>query len=209
MAPAEVNGTAPLLTEERLEALAARWREQGAPIADDLRPGLDNGALDDATVPLGLRLPTEARVLWGWHDGTESSLTSHAIGLDLLFLSLGDAVARYRQEDAAAGVAVGDGSPPEETWQATWFPVAARGDGAVMACDCSIPEGAPTPIRYVHWDKSGSGSRVPVAPSLGTVAAWWIEAIDSGAWHYSPQRMRWEADPGRLSNPTLERTGLV
>jgi cell wall assembly regulator SMI1 len=196
MASVEVDGSAPLLTEDLLEALAARWREQGAPIAGDLRPGLDDTALDAATAPLELRLPIEARVLWGWHDGTETSLTSHAIGLDLIFLSLDNAVKRYRKEVAAG-------------WQVSWFPVAVRGDGAVMACDCSTPGAAPAPIHYVHWDKSGSGSRVPVAPSLGTVATWWIEAIDSGAWHYNPQRERWVSDPGRLPDPSLERTGLV
>jgi cell wall assembly regulator SMI1 len=163
MASTEVDGTAALLTEELLEALAARWREQGAPIAGDLRPGLDDRALEIATLPLKLQLPMEARVLWGWHDGSESSLTSHAIGLDLIFLSLDDAVTRYSKENAAATLAVEDGIPPDEAWRATWFPVAGRGDGAVMACDCSVPENTPTPIRYVHWDKSGKGSRVPVA----------------------------------------------
>ena len=46
-----------------------------------------------------------------------------------------------------------DGVDPRETWLPTWFPMAARGDGAVMACDCSVAQGAPTPIRRVHWGK--------------------------------------------------------
>jgi cell wall assembly regulator SMI1 len=200
---------APLLTEGMLEKLEERWRAQGAPIVQALRPGLDSGALRAAASPLGLNLPTEAQVWWGWHDGTASTLTSHAIGRDILFLSLGAAMDRYEQERAAATAAIGEGIDSRDTWGVAWLPVAAAGDGALIACDCSVAEGAPTPIRYVHWDKVGGDSRAPVAPSLGTVVAWWIEAIDAGAWRYDPERACWEAHPERLPDPAVELTGVV
>ena len=193
-----------------LEELEARWRAQGAPIAEDLRPGVEPRAIEAATSAVGVELPTEARVWWGWHDGTRRSLTSHAIGGDLLYLTLEAAVSRYEQEQAGAAAAVeDDGVDAQETWQPTWFPVASRGDGAVMACDCDVAEGDPTPIRRVHWEKFGEQSVVPVAPSLGTVVSWWIDAIDSGAWFFDRERGFWEEDHERLGDPALARTGLV
>jgi hypothetical protein len=36
---------------------------------------------------------------------------------------------RCRREQAGAAVAIEDGVEPGETWQAIWFPLAARGDG--------------------------------------------------------------------------------
>jgi cell wall assembly regulator SMI1 len=78
------GSAAPLLTEAMLEALAARWREQGAAIADDLRPGLAEAEMQAAAEPFGLALPAEVRVWWGWHDGTASTTGTSALGLDLL-----------------------------------------------------------------------------------------------------------------------------
>jgi cell wall assembly regulator SMI1 len=192
-----------------LEELEVRWRAQGAAIAGDLRPGLEAAAIQEATAAVGVQLPVEARVWWGWHDGTSRSLTSHAIGGDLLYLTIEAAVTRYQRERAGAAAAMQDGVDPQKTWPPTWFPMAARGDGAVMACDCAVDEGAPTPIRRVHWEKYGNHSLVPVAPSLGTVVSWWIDAIDAGAWRFDKERGLWDTDSARLPDPALERTGLV
>jgi cell wall assembly regulator SMI1 len=201
--------SASLLTERMLDELKARWREQEAPILQALRPGLDPSEMQAATEPLGIRLPAEVRVWWGWHDGAKPSLTSHAIGLDWLYLTLEDALARCGEERAGAADAVEEGVSPPQTWQPGWLPLATRGDGAVMVCDCSVPEAASTPVHRVHWEKFGEGSLVPVAPSLGTVVLWWIGALDRGAWVYDRKRRRWEEHPERLADPSLSRTGLV
>lgn len=199
----------PLLTERMLEDLRARWTEQEAPISVDLQAGLSEAEISAETQRLGLTLPIEARTWWAWHNGTTRPVTSHAIGLDLVYLTLQAAVTRCQREREGATTAVEEGLDPEDAWQHVWFPLAGGGDGAVMACDCSVEDGAPTPIRYVHWDKAGSGSFIPVAPSLGTVVSWWIEAIDAGAWHFDKLQERWAADPARLPDPAMERTGLV
>jgi hypothetical protein len=81
-----------LLTEHLLEELAERWRALRAPIADSLRPGLSDAEMDALVSPLGLRLPHEARVWWGWHDGTDSDLLSHGIGNQIVPLRLAQAV---------------------------------------------------------------------------------------------------------------------
>src|SRR4051812_43288504 len=68
------------LSIELLEAVRDRWQQDGAPTADALRPGLTDAEMDDLTAPLDLRLPPEARTLWGWHDGAELGLNVRWIG---------------------------------------------------------------------------------------------------------------------------------
>jgi cell wall assembly regulator SMI1 len=201
---------APLLTEEMLEALVARWREQGAAIADDLRPGLAEAEMRAATEPFGLTLPAEARVWWGWHDGTASMTGTSALGLDLLYLPLSTALAVYQtQLRIAAQVAEGaDSLAAGDVWPRSWLPLSTKGAGMMMVCDCGVPEGAPTPIRHVDHEFFDR-SRTPVANSLGTVVTWWIDALDRGAWTYNRERRSWEELPERLANRGLASTGLV
>lgn len=189
----------PLLTEELLEALAERWRVLGAPIVDSLRPGLSDAEMDTLVAPLGLRLPAEARIWWGWHDGAETGLVSHSIGNFIAPLRLAAAVEQYGQvlEDAATVAGDDDSVAPEEFWRQDWFPFAMP-TRALLACDCSVASGAATPIRYVDFEFPAE-SREPVAPSLGAVVSLWIEAIDCGAWTYDHDRPGgWELHPERL-----------
>jgi cell wall assembly regulator SMI1 len=179
---------APILTEDLLEQLAERWRTLRAPIATSLRPGLADNEIDALVAPLELRLPHEARVWWGWHDGTETGLISHGIGNHIVPLQLAQAVARYREllQVAAEVTADDETFAPGDYWRHEWFPFAAprRAD---LACDCAVPEGAPTPIRHVEFELPAQ-SQEPVAPSLGAVVSLWIEAIDSGAWTFDHNR---------------------
>ena len=78
----------------------------------------------------------------------------------------------------------------------------------MMACDCAVRAGAPTPIRHVDHEFPDQ-SRTPVADSLGTVVLWWIEALDHGAWTYNRERRYWEERPERLPDRQLAFTGLV
>jgi cell wall assembly regulator SMI1 len=198
-----------LLSEQRLDALAAGWREQRAPIADTLRPGLSGPVMDEATSSLDMTLPIEARVWWGWHDGA-STMTNCAIGLDLIFLPLENALDLYRRhlQTAEQLSAAGDVTTPDDAWPRSWLPMCSTGRGAMMVCDCSVPEGAPTPIRHVDLEFFSEAAE-PVAASLGTVVSWWLEALDRGAWSYNSSRQRWEEYPDRLSDPLLARSHLV
>jgi cell wall assembly regulator SMI1 len=103
--------TGPLLTEDLLEHLAERWRALRAPIANSLRPGLSEAEMEALVDPLGLRLPTEARVWWGWHDGVEVDLLSYGIGNCIVPLQLARAVEKYGELlEVAADVTAGDGT---------------------------------------------------------------------------------------------------
>lgn len=84
-----------VLADALLEELALRWRQQGASIADLLRPGLSEEEMDELTDPLGLVLPREAKIWWGWHDGAFPAPPSSApasLGPQLQLLPLADAV---------------------------------------------------------------------------------------------------------------------
>jgi cell wall assembly regulator SMI1 len=203
-----------VLDEGMLEALDQQWRRQGAPIAASLRPGLSDAEMEAIVGPLGVMLPAEARVWWGWHDGTSAMTNDYALGLDFIFLPLERAVAVYRQvREIALSVAAprpGEEELDEDSiWDQSWFPLSKGGDGTVVACDCTVEEGAPSPIRSVNWGNRGARSAAPVADSLGTVVSWWIEALDGGAWTYSHERRRWDRHPDRIPDPRREQSGLV
>jgi cell wall assembly regulator SMI1 len=154
--------------------------------------------IDALVAPLGLELPHEARVWWGWHDGSEVELVSHALGNGIGPLRLARAVEEYRGLlDAATDVATGDDTlAPEELWRRQWFPFAVPRRGH-LAVQCGTGTKAPTPIRLVEF-YFHEESQEPIALSLGAVVSVWINAIESGAWTYDPALPGWRTHPELL-----------
>jgi cell wall assembly regulator SMI1 len=198
----------PLLSLTQLERLEALWAEQGAPLVEHLRPGLGANEVENQLAPLGLRLPSEAALWWGWHDGVPSREPGVMGGSYLRFLTLADAVEEYRSSRRVAEQAAGIAESADRFWHPSWFPITNTGSGGVIACDCEVASGAATPVRFVHWGHK-EDSEVPVADSFGQMVAWWIEAIECGAWRYDNDLERWEIDHSRLPDPSLELTRLV
>jgi cell wall assembly regulator SMI1 len=170
------------LDSELLDALFSRWTDQGAPILDHLQPGLSEAAMNAIVASLGLALPVEARLWWGWHNGvgaTAELFRDEAIGPVASFLSLEKAVDWYRQELAmAATVATTHGrdvpghpelADPAYWWEPTWLPILMPVSGMV-ACDCSDPTGTTTGLRLrcVAVRRDGGDLGVPAgAPRSG------------------------------------------
>jgi len=207
-----------VLTEDLLSRLEGRWRSQDAPLLASLQAGLDDDQIAEAVRPLGLRLPVEARIWWRWHDGVPVEAirftTERTVGPRLDYLPLAEAVRTYRTmvELARKAVEAPAGLPAhmaEATywWHPTWFPIAPTGAGGVLACDCSVEEGEPTPIHFVDWGKNESFFE-PAAASFGEMVGWWIEAFDIGAWNYDPKYERWHYR-WELLDPAVELTGVV
>src|SRR4051794_20418886 len=118
-----------VLNAELLVALEERWTRHGVPGSRELRAGLSEEQIDTLLKPTGLRLPYEARVWWGWHDGGPGE-----IGVDLPFMSLSQALGSYRWLlETAARI----GQPPEVLWERHWFPLAMPSLGPI-AVDCSL-----------------------------------------------------------------------
>jgi len=197
-----------VLTLELLEELKQRWTRQGAALVGHLRPGLSPQQMDAMTEHLDLRLPTEARIWWAWHDGVSRTVrlgVHRELGPNLPFLPLEDAVALYRHAREQAAEVAGDQA--NYWWRPNWFPITER--HGEIRCDCSVEEGSPTPIYWAYsHDHDADGLTNPRLESFGAMVTWWIDAIDSGAWEFNADANRWEYQP-KLLPPERERSGLV
>jgi hypothetical protein len=179
-----------ILSADLLEELAARWRAQGMPIIESLRPGLGDAEMDALTEPLDITLPREARTWWGWHDGAASRTSgvgSANLGPLRLFAPLSDAVrATAETRDIMRGV---DGEL-DSAWQRAWLMMAAGGDTVVI--DCGVKFDAPVPARYYRFEEPETGAGG--VPSIGSLVVHYIDAFDRGAWAYDREHGVWRGD---------------
>ncbi len=195
-----------MLSTDQLERLLDRSRNAGAGVVGRLRPGLSDDQMDRLTAPLGLRLPSEARTWWGWHDGTDGGPDRLAADIELgpmlEFLTLSEAVDLYRMKRE-----VGAEVRPEEPdwyWHRTWLPITRYGK---IACECEVPEDAASPILGLDHEINGDFDR-PIAESWGQMVSWWIDEFERGAWYFDSERRRWLVDQG-LESPDSGRRLLV
>lgn len=207
------RSSAPTLDAALLARLEEAWAAQGAPIAGNRTPGLSDDEMDEITAPLGLSLPLEARVWWGWHDGVAArdgdGGPARRVGPMVDYWPLRFAVDRYLMERKIfAEVLEGeDVSDLESDRPAHFFPI-THTTGPVF-CDCSVPEGAPSPIYRVHTHGNPEEELAqPRARSFGEMVSWWIDALADGIWRWNTIRQTWDYDWERL-DPKRELTGLV
>jgi hypothetical protein len=200
------------------EQLERRWISQGAPLAGRLRPGLTERQMDELTEPLGLRLPVEARLWWGWHDGAAVGRysVSRELGPAREFLSLSAAVEHYEQRRRMAAQAI-EGAPPPMSepdwwWHPTWLPV--TNGGPTIACECSVAQGEPCPMLVVDWHEAAEWIEFPEAAdpvrtgSFGEMVEIWLRALDCGAWRFDASIGHWDGDYALL-DPHDEQTGMA
>jgi hypothetical protein len=192
----------PLLDAQLLHTYEERLRAQGLPFDEWVRPGLRGDEMDTVLAPLGLRLPSEARTWWGWHDGENPTARNDLLGPSTEFLSLAESVRQYGQSRGIAERTAKQDPPPWDdpdfAWNPAWLPISRPGHPVVI--DCSVAEDDPTPIRYIDWQNVDSFF-LPKAQSLGQMVTWWIEAIDVGAWEWSHKDQRWFSHNDRLEPP--------
>jgi cell wall assembly regulator SMI1 len=184
-----------------LNRLENAWRRQKAPIAEFLVPGLSEDVIEAMTAPLGLRLPVEARAWWQWQNGVDvpkERWTSEAPrlgGTDLDIISLDRAVAEYLQS-RRLDEELRRRDPIFREQQLmpspSWFPIARAPNGDVLMVDCSVPEGAPTPIRRISFGDLDF-ARVRLN-SLTEVVELWLELLDRELWWYSRENAQWHYD---------------
>ena len=185
---------------------------------DQLRPGLTTHEIERLVGPLGVSLPSEAVTWWRWRDGVAASTIDRVSqrtigGPDFEFLPLAEAVALYRQQRRLATDIV-QSSPEfdlnvDAFWHPAWFPISSARYGGIIACDCGVRAGQPTPIRMVIWGDSPDEFDQVRVDSFGGMVAWWLDALDRGAWKYDRAQHRWLLDYGRLEDPSRELTRLV
>ena len=177
-----MTSTPPLrLSSELLNRLEQTWVEQHAPLASHLRPGLTDTQMDDITAPLGVLLPPEARLWWGWHDGVDAPgpyrLWATGAGQYLLSLQESVAEALFQRSLQDALTDPNSTAPTVDLWRLTRVPAIDSMSGSLIAID-TADRG---PLSPVYWkDRDGNSSRPPVVPSLGTMISWWIDALEDG-----------------------------
>lgn len=178
---------------ERLLNLLARleehWRAVDAPVVGLLRPGLSAAEVDEATAPLGLRLPLEARTLFGWHDGTTFAPgVRRDIGPAFAFMPLQWQVEQCQQWRRFAA----DLLPAGLTglWEDSWFPLMA---GIIDASTNIIID---TSVRAGEVAPCGFSDKEDVKPptrerTFTDIVQLWVDCLDSGTYSYSPEDHMW------------------
>jgi hypothetical protein len=179
------------LSIELLDELEQRWRSQGAPVADQLQPGLSHAEMDALVAPLGLTLPDEPRVWWGWRNGARGADLGVPVGFS--HDSLQHAVERAGfQRRIAREVADDD---PSSMWRWSWLPWSYDISGAALVIEAS-DDAHVSPVSVHLID---DGSDIPVsAPSMGTLVRWWLELFDLGICAYDRGADRWRRDADAL-----------
>jgi hypothetical protein len=174
--------TPPMLTADLLEGLLDSLTRAGCPTRERLYPGLTDEQMDEITAPLGLTLSTEARVWWSRHNGGDNAQIAGQAAM-----SLESVVSDAQMSQQLQQIVEPDGVL---AWDDRLILIA--GNDTCFACDCSVPDGAPSPI-WVWVNSDAEGLQGPTLPSFGSLIEIWTIAIDERLWEYFP-------DKGMLSN---------
>jgi hypothetical protein len=185
-----------MLTVDQLTQLKLRWEKLGlVGVLDHLRPGLTDAEMDALTASLGIVLPAEARVWWGWHDGTDPLGIDPIRGEEFamlapgrIFLPLGHAVRQCQRWRKV----IWEGIEPDELWR-QWLPLNTVEDPTILDC------AADAPARVFRLEFQ-SPRRLGL-PTLGTLIDAYIEAFDTGGWWLEQpgdEDSRWRQDLDKI-----------
>jgi hypothetical protein len=203
------QGTAPLLDAGLMMRYESALRGQTVPVDEWRKPPLADGERAHMLAKLGLDLPIEGEVWWGWHDGAIGDGRRKLFGPYQECLSLEGAVAQFRQSRSIAERIAADSPPPlddpDRAWDPAWLPI--KGEGHPVVIDCSVGPGQPSPVRFIDW-QNVDGFRIPQALSLGRMILWWIEALESGAWRWDNNETAWRVEEDLL-DPNFRATDLT
>lgn len=183
LTPADARSLADALT--RLEGLL---RRQGAPVVEQLRPGLHAHQVAERESELPFRLSPELIAWFGWHDGAEPGY--HLPGIELY--SLNDAI-KVRASRLTMRL------PPETAafygrFRETWLPIAESATSTIVA-DCAVTDEQASPVHIVdvwrdhHWEHA-------FEPSMLSMVEVWIRLLEEGTWRFDAGRGEWNPVAG-------------
>lgn len=162
-----------------LERLRAEWERLNAPVAGALRPGLGESELAVVEERLQLRLPTELKILWSWHDGCDAGVDRRIGPGSYEFLSSADAVAEYH-----FNLSVHPEEPDSDGlfWRRTWVPFMKQDTQRLYIDTERHTLAGASPVRLVTWEWEDFD--VDRAPSLAAAVSMWT-------WLLSADYYRW------------------
>jgi hypothetical protein len=200
----------PVLGPTLIAAYEARLRDLAVPLEEWDTPGLTDDEMKDTVASLSLRLPQEARIWWGWHNGSPGyGLAKIAVPVGDKLLSLTEAVEVHKEcRDLAVRLVEPDMpelANPDDRWSASWLPI--TGPQTPTVIDCSHPELPITPVRSINFQYVEASKDVGAA-SLGQMVTWWIGAIDTGAWQWDRSQHKWRVEP-HLLDPDFKMSALA
>lgn len=168
------------LTVEILDRFGETLRHAGAPLGNEIQPGLSDGEIDAIGAELGVAVPSELRTLWRWGTApSEPRLEdSWDINYRLELWPPSYAVSRtkeHRRDEFVSQTTIAFGGPANRGW----FLVEG---GALHAT---------SPVIYRLIDDPDPGS---AAPSLGTLVEYWARQLAERAYYYDGER--WYPDDG-------------
>jgi hypothetical protein len=177
-----------LLTTELLDRFDKKLAEIGAPVTKHWRPGLQDHELDALTSTIGIALSTEARIWWAWHDGVDlersPAYSSFGPGWDAYPLAHAiDDAKRMRQ--MAVMTARDQPGFRNQDWPASWIALCGNVSYTRIACDCTGPTAAPSPVHYFDPSENMEPTQAKVG-SIGELVHLWLDALDDGTWRVDP-----------------------
>jgi cell wall assembly regulator SMI1 len=180
-----------MIEDESLNRLKTAWRSQGAPIADNLAPGLSAAEIDAYEAEHGLVLPAELRQWWGWHDGAVTGKASggpSAVGAGpWTLMSLAEAL-----DERSFQLDMNDRPFDPDDWDGEWspsfLPVVTVGNAWLFA-DLSASDGDRAPIHL--WGHAPDNIFTVAAPNWADVVTTWTRSIEAGVFTWSRAEGRW------------------
>jgi hypothetical protein len=155
-----------------LDRFDASLRALGAPIVDAWAPGVSDGEIDALMLPLGVDLPTEARVWWGWHNGTRDD--APPISRSLGFRDV------TRLQDAAEIYAIDiEYQQPVFNVNGLLTPLSGK-PNLFFACRDAVDG------RVAIYTQNDIETPRRVLPSIRELVLAWIALIENGAWSIKP-----------------------
>jgi hypothetical protein len=168
-----------------LEQFDEELRSQGVDVSEHLAPGVSADYVARVLGDIGLEPPDELVAWFGWHNGPLPATRSY-LPQFITPISVEDAVAVHKAKMS------GD---EELRWDVHpgWVKLESPSFGLSVNCEES-PENPPLVRRSdVDLPLSREGSFRQVV-SLCTVVAWWIDALDRGAYSYDRVDKTWRWD---------------
>jgi hypothetical protein len=180
------------LDADLLQALESSLRAHGVPAVDYAQPGLSEHEMAERVKPLGISLPLEARLWWGWRDGVpfDAGTGPQEIGPGIKWFPLDEAVAECESTREMLAAIHG----PDHEWSRHWLPL-VNGDGRLYVTDTAVAEAEPCPVHVYWFDQGATPADLP---SIGDLVVLWIEAIARGAWVYDRGADHWTVDQSVL-----------
>jgi hypothetical protein len=181
-----------VLDVRQLERFEVTLERHAGSLVARLGRGLPADEIRAVLAAHGMVAGEEVLTWWAWRDGNGLELLPTLRNLSVA--GAGDgyvALRRLAGEQAESSAGYEGIDQVDDWWHHTWLPIFATGGLPKVAIECSGQPG-PSPVLEVDWsDVGGSNFPTVLAPSLGDLISYAIEAIESERYRFDADRDHW------------------